>query len=49
VRFHKLSFQDSDFFDPNDLVQVKYEMLRQGQLDKRAVPPKAKEFGFSRP
>ena len=42
-------FQDSDFFDPNDLVQVKYEMLRQGQLDKRAVSRTAKEFGFSRP
>ena len=42
-------FQDSDFFDPNDLVQVKYEMLRQVQVDKRAVSPTAKEFGFSRP
>jgi transposase len=42
-------FQDSDFFDPNDLLQVKYEMLRQVQVDKRAVSPTAKEFGFSRP
>jgi len=42
-------FQDSDFFDPNDLVQVKYEMLRQVQVDKRAVSRTAKEFGFSRP
>ena len=42
-------FQNSDFFDPNDLVQVKYEMLRQVQVDKRAVSRTAKEFGFSRP
>jgi transposase len=42
-------FQDSDFFDPSDLVQVKYEMLRQVQVDKRAVSRTAKEFGFSRP
>ena len=42
-------FQESDFFDPNDLVQVKYEMLRQVQVDKRAVSRTAKEFGFSRP
>ena len=32
---------------PTDLVQVKYEMLRQVQLDKRAASPTAKEFGFS--
>jgi len=42
-------FQQSDFFDPNDLVQVKYEMLRQVHVDKRAVSRTAKEFGFSRP
>jgi transposase len=42
-------FQQSDFFDPHDLVQVKYEMLRQVQVDKRAVSRTAKEFGFSRP
>ena len=46
---HHPLFQDSDFFDPNDLVQVKYEMLRQVQVDKRAVSRTAKEFGFSRP
>ena len=42
-------FQESDFFDPHDLVQVKYEMLRQVQVDQRAVSQTAKEFGFSRP
>jgi ABC-type Na+ transport system ATPase subunit NatA len=31
------------------LLQVKYEMLRQVHVDKRAVSRTAKEFGFSRP
>ncbi len=42
-------FQDSDFFDAHDVVQVKYEMLRQVRVDKRPVSRTAKEFGFSRP
>ena len=42
-------FQNSEFFDPSDLLQVKYEMLRQVQVEKRAVSWTAQEFGFSRP
>lgn len=42
-------FQDSAFFDPADLVQVKYEMLRQVQVDHQPVAPTAQVFGFSRP
>jgi len=42
-------FQNSEFFDPSDLLQVKYEMLRQAHAEKRAVFSTAKEFGFSRP
>ena len=42
-------FQGSEFFDPSDLLQVKYEMLRQVHVDKRTVSQTAKEFGFSRP
>jgi len=42
-------FQDSDFFDPDDLIQVKYEMLRQVHVDNRPVSQAAHEFGFSRP
>ena len=42
-------FQGSDFFDPDDLLQVKYEMLRQVQADNRPVSQAAHEFGFSRP
>src|SRR5947209_19985519 len=42
-------FRDSAFFDPNDLVQVKYEMLRSVQKEGRAVVDAAQAFGFSRP
>lgn len=43
------SFQGNEFFDPEDLVQVKYEMLRQVDVDKQPVSQAAKTFGFSRP
>lgn len=43
------SFRDSEFFDPQDLVQVKYEMLRQVEVDKQPVSQAAKTFGLSRP
>jgi transposase len=42
-------FRDSAFFDPNDLVQVKYEMLRSVEKDGRAVVEAAQSFGLSRP
>lgn len=45
---HEL-FQDSDFFDARDLVQVKYEMLRRVEIEKDSVRQTAPAFGFSRP
>ena len=42
-------FRDSEFFDSNDLLQVKYEMLRVVSVEKRPVSESAKVFGFSRP
>ena len=42
-------FRDSAFFDPNDLLQVKYEMLRSVQVGARPVVEAAAAFGFSRP
>jgi len=44
-------FVDSmlDFFDPRDLIQVKYEMLRAVDKEGRSVKKASKEFGFSRP
>ena len=42
-------FQENEFFDSRDVVQVKYEMLRQVRIDKQSVSRAAKAFGFSRP
>ncbi len=42
-------FAASAFFDPRDLVQVKYEMLRRVRVDGQAVSHSAACFGLSRP
>jgi transposase len=42
-------FVSSDFFDPRDLVQVKYEMLRRVQEEGHAITEASVKFGFSRP
>jgi transposase len=42
-------FLSHEFFDPRDLVQVKYEMLRRVQSDRQTVSQSAARFGFSRP
>lgn len=42
-------FRNSDFFDSDDLVQVKYEMLRQVHIDNGSISESAQAFGFSRP
>jgi transposase len=42
-------FQTGDFFDPHDLLQVKYEMLRRVEVDKAPVTETAAAFGLSRP
>jgi transposase len=42
-------FQGSEFFDPRDLVQVRYEMLRRAQVEGAPVTEVAQAFGFSRP
>jgi transposase len=39
----------NSFFDPHDLVQVKYEMLRLVFVEKLPVSEAAQRFGFSRP
>jgi len=43
------AFQKSDFFDPRDLLQVKYEMIRRVEVEGAAVARAADAFGFSRP
>jgi transposase len=40
---------DNPFFDANDLVQVKYEMLRRVREDGLQVTKASADFGFSRP
>jgi transposase len=42
-------FLQNGFFDPRDLVQVKYEMLRRVETDGKSVTEAAARFGFSRP
>lgn len=42
-------FQQSDFFDPRDIVQVKYEMLRQVLVKREPIKLVCRQFGFSRP
>lgn len=44
-----LKFQASNFFDPRDLVQVRYEMLRRVSVDSVSVTASAAEYGVSRP
>jgi transposase len=42
-------FREHDFFDPRDLVQVKYEMLRRVSLESTSVTDATEEYGVSRP
>ena len=43
------AFAESVFFDPNDLLQVKYEMLRALDMDGQSIAGTAEAFGVSRP
>jgi transposase len=42
-------FQENEFFDPRDIVQVKYEMLRRVSVEKASVTNASDEYGVSRP
>jgi transposase len=42
-------FHDGEFFDPHDIVQVKYEMLRRVSVEKASVVSATEEYGVSRP
>ena len=42
-------FVATDFLDPYDLLQVKYEMVRRVRVDRQRVSDTARNFGFSRP
>jgi len=42
-------FSEYEFFDPQDIIQVKYEMLRRVRKNGWSISKAAKSFGFSRP
>jgi transposase len=42
-------FLRGEFFDPRDLVQVKYEMLRRVRVEGASITEVTQAFGFSRP
>jgi len=42
-------FKEGEFFDPRDIVQVKYEMLRRVSVENASVTNTADEYGVSRP
>jgi len=42
-------FRENEFFDPRDIVQVKYEMLRRVSVENASVTDVANEYGVSRP
>ena len=41
-------FQQAGFFDPRDLVQVRYEMLRRHLVERQSVTEIIRDFGVSR-
>jgi len=41
-------FLSKDFFDPRDLLQVKYEMLRRVRMDRWSVTQASDVYGFAR-
>ena len=41
-------FQTTDFFDPLDLPQVRYEMLRTVRIENKSITEACRLFGFSR-
>jgi len=42
-------FKENPFFDPRDLLQVRYEMLRRHSVERASIVDVASRFGVSRP
>ena len=42
-------FREGEFFDPRDIVQVRYEMLRRVRVENASVTEVSQEYGVSRP
>lgn len=47
-RVHSELFEAHPFFDPEDKAQVKYEMLRQRELENAPLVDTCRDFGFTR-
>jgi transposase len=43
------AFVGSEFFDPHDLVQVRYEMLRRVSVEELSITDAVARFGVTRP
>ncbi|MHC4933630.1 MAG: helix-turn-helix domain-containing protein [Planctomycetota bacterium] len=41
-------FREGEFFDPRDVVQVKYEMVRRVSVENASVTDTARDYGVSR-
>jgi transposase len=48
-KVHHPLFTEHDFFDPHDLVQLKYETVRAVEVDGHPIAQAALDFGLSRP
>jgi len=46
---HDPRFRENEFFDPHDIVQVKYEMLRRVSVENASVSAATEDYGVSRP
>lgn len=46
---HDPKFLENEFFDPHDIVQVKYEMLRRVSIENASVSAATEAYGVSRP
>jgi transposase len=47
-RIRDVLFQQGGFFDPRDLVQVRYELLRRHLVERQPVTEIIRDFGISR-
>ena len=48
-KVHDPKFRETEFFDPRDIVQVRYEMLRRVSIENASVSAATGEYGVSRP
>ncbi len=48
VRDEKFQREEGEFFDPQDKIQLKYEMLRAQAVDGETVTEAAERFGYTR-